>query len=199
VAEGFVPFVMLTTGDGGSAQDIEAFWPGLFAALRPYAAQIVICPGFELVGPGGGWTSAELSRGLLAIHDALPSTVLAVHLQDERASGASYPVEPDDPWQGDEPGFWQSHGGEFVDILAYQTPSGRKLLDGDEWVDRWREIVERTGIGGRGWRQAALCFFEVIAEDFAHGRCGPERALPLREQAQAVCQDFGISCTWGNG
>lgn len=197
--QGFVPFIMLTTGDGGSAEDIDRYWPGLLSALKPYEQQIVVCPGFELVGPGGGWTSAELSRGLLAIHAALPNAVLAVHLQPERATGASHPVEPDDPWQGDESGFWWSHGGEFVDLFCYQTPHGSKLLEGDGWEDRWREIVERLGIGARGWRQVPLCWFEVIAYDFVHGNCGAEAARPLRERAQAICRQFGIDCTWGNG
>jgi hypothetical protein len=202
VDEGFVPVVMLTSGDGGTAADINEFWPGLFASLLAYIrdpARLIVCPGFELVGPGGGWTSAELSRGLLVIHAALPTAILAVHLQPERATGASHPVEPDDPWHGDEAGFWWSHGGEFVDVFLYQTPHGAKLLDGDGWEDRWLEIVTRLGVGARGWRQVPLNFFESIAYDYSHGNCSEADGLRLRLRAQELCHAHGITCTWGNG
>lgn len=196
---GLIPFIMLTTGDGGSAEDIDRYWPDLLRALDAEARYVILCPGFEVVGPGGGWTSAQLSKGLQTIKRLRPESVIAVHLQPERATGASHPVEPDDPWQGDEAGFWTSHGGELADLFAYQTPHGPKLLNGDGWEDRWVEVITRLGTGERGWRQVPLCFFESVAYDYYHGTASEADAVRVRERAQELCQQHGIDCTWGNG
>src|SRR5262249_5151113 len=108
-----VPVVFLSTGDAGSADDIDRYWPALLRAGAGEARYLWLVPGFEVVGPGGGWTSADLSRALRTIHTLRPEAALGLHLQPERTSGASDPIEPDDPWHGDEIGFWRSNGGEF--------------------------------------------------------------------------------------
>ncbi len=201
-----VPIIFLTTGDSGSAADVETYWPGLLSALEREARYVWLVPGFEVVGPGGGWTSAQLSHGLQVIHGQRPESALAVHLQPERASGASHPIEADDPWHGDEPGFWRSNGGEFVDALLYQTPHGTKLLDPNGagrgvggWEDRWREILERLGQGHRGWRRVGLSFFEATAFDYHRGNVIDRDVARLSTRAQRLCQQHSVSCTFGNG
>src|SRR5262249_25558562 len=114
-----VPIIFLTTGDAGSASDVDTFWSPLLSALAREARYVWLVPGFEVVGPGGGWTSAQLAHGLQTIHDLRPEAAVGVHLQPERASGASNPLEADDPWRGDEAAFWRSHGGEHADALLY--------------------------------------------------------------------------------
>jgi hypothetical protein len=175
VAAGFSPIIEMTSGDGGSAGDIDRYWPGLLAELnrRQLLPYTWLSPGFETVGPGGGWSSAELSKGLIALHQLAPAAHIMVHLQPERATGASHPVEPDDPWQGDEAGFWTSNGGQFAEALFYQTPHGGKLLDRAGtapgvagWEDRWIEVLDRLGIGARGWRKVYLVLGEKTAFDY---------------------------------
>jgi hypothetical protein len=196
--EGFVPIIMMTSGDGGSASDIDRYWPGLLDALTPHLPYCWLTCGFEVVGPGAGWSSAQLSRGLQVLKAANPCAI-GVHLQPERATGSSHPVEPDDPWHGDESGFWTSHGGQYADALFYQCPHGSKLLNGDGWEDRWIEILDRLGKGERGWRKVQCCFFEVTGLDYYHGGCGDADVKRLSARAQALAQQRGVSMTFGNG
>lgn len=196
---GFFPIVMLTTGDGGSADDIDTYWPGLCAALAPLQDSLIVTPGFEVVGPGAGWTSAQLSKGLRTLKRLLPRALLGVHLQPERATGASYPLEADDPWQGDEAAFWRSHGGELADVFLYQSPHGTKLLQGDGWEDRWIEILDRLGVGGRGWRTVPCCWFETIAYDFCKGRASEADGTRLAARARELAEARGVTITFGNG
>ena len=202
---GFVPLIEMTSGDGGTGNDVQTFWPGLLAALKPELRYLWLLPGFEVVGPGGGWTSKQLSNGLKALKAANPCAI-AVHLQPERATGASHPVEPDDPWHGDEAGFWTSHGGEFADALFYQTPHGSKLLDPNGagpgvggWEDRWVEIVDRLGAGALGWRKVRLIFGEVTGFDYFHGNATAADVVRLSQRAAAICKTRGITCGFGNG
>jgi hypothetical protein len=200
---GFVPIVFMSSGDGGTGSDIQAFWPGLTDALKPYAPYIWVTCGFEVVGPGAGWTSKQLSDGLTFLHTHLPEARLGVHLQPERATGASYPVEPDDPWQGDEAGFWVSHGGEHAQALLYQTPHGDKLLNPNltgpsSWEDRWIEILDRLGTGSKGWRLVPLCFFETTTYDYYHGGCSDADTQRLNQRAQALAAARGVPITYGS-
>lgn len=204
---GFIPINYMTSGDRGSFSDVARYWPGLLAALQPYAPYIWVVPGFEVVGPGGGWTSAQLSQGLQALHAQLPAAALGVHLQPERATGASHPVESDDPWRGDdEAGFWMRYGGEFADALLYQTPHGRKLLDPNgegpdvgAWEDRWVEILDRLGVGARGWRKVPCSFFEVSGYDYYHGNATDADVVRLSARAKQLADSRGVTITFGNG
>lgn len=159
----------------------------------------MLVPGFEVVGPGGGWNSAELSRGLETIHARRPEAVVGVHLQPERATGASHPVESNDPWLGGEPEFWRSHGGQYADVLLYQTPHGSKLLTGNDWEDRWIEILDRLGIGALGWRRVGVNFFEVTTFDYYRGGAQDADNVRLANRAKQLCDVRGVPCTFGSG
>lgn len=201
--EGFIPIIQMTSGDGGTWHDVDVYWSGLFGALSPFLKYCMVSCGFEVVGPGGGWTSAQLSRGLTALHNARPGAI-GVHLQPERATGASHPVESDDPWHGDEAGFWTSHGGEFADCLCYQTPHGTKLLDVNaqgvgEWEDRWIEIVERLGVGALGWRKVQLVMFEKTGYDYFHDNCTDEDVVRTSNRADLLAAVRGVTCGFGDG
>lgn len=203
--EGFIPILQMTSGDGGTGNDVQQYWPALLQALGSSLPYCLVTPGFEVVGPGGGWTSAQLSRGLQVLHAANPGA-LGVHLQPERATGASHPVEPDDPWQGDEAGFWRSHGGEFVDILLYQCPHGSKLLDRSgaapgvgAWEDRWNEILDRLGKGALGWRQVHVCCFEKTGYDYYHGNATDSDVTWTSGRAQYQADVRGVPVSYGDG
>lgn len=195
--EGFIPIVQMTSGDGGTGHDVDVYWSGLLGALDPVVKYCVLSCGFEVVGPGGGWTSAQLSRGLTVL--GWTGAVIGVHLQPERATGASHPVEPDDPWQGDEAGFWKSHGGELADVLLYQTPHGSKLLAGDGWEDRWIEILDRLGIGARGWRKVHVCAFEKTGYDYYHGACSDADVVRTSNRARDLATARGVTVSFGDG
>jgi len=198
VNAGFFPIIFMTTGDTGTAADMDIYWPNLAAVLQPYQESLIVVPGFEVVGPGGGWTSKELSDSLQLLKQLLPNAMLGVHLQPERASGASNPLESDDPWQGDEPGFWRSHGGELVDVFLYQTGHGSSILS-DAWQERWIEVRDRLGVGGHTWKKVPCSFFETVAYDFYHGNCNESRAPIVSGQARDLFEQSETSCTFGNG
>jgi len=203
--EGFIPIIQMTSGDGGTGHDVDVYWPALIAALSNVKQFCLGSCGFEVVGPGGGWTSAQLSRGLMALHDA-GFGAIGVHLQPERATGASHPVEPDDPWHGDEAGFWTSHGGEFADCLLYQTPHGSKLLDPNgggpnigAWEDRWIEIIDRLGKGALGWRKVQLVMFEKTGYDYFHNDCTDADVVRTSNRAYDLCVARSVVCGFGDG
>jgi hypothetical protein len=214
-----VPILFLSSGEGGTGWELgpTGLVDGYIKALKergllPY---VWLVPGFEVVGPSGGWSSHELSTALLTIHGLAPGIPLGVHLQPERPAGASRPLEADDPWHGDELQFWTSHGGEYVDALLYQTQHGRDLLAPDgardpyvcrggvnpcgQWEGRWIEVLERLGVGGHGWRQVSLSFFEVTGSDYFRNRATDEDVVRLSNRARQLCGEWGVRCTYGNG
>lgn len=195
-----IPVNMYATGDGGSDEDIDLHFTDYDRALseRDLLRFVWRVPGFEVVGPGAGWPSRSLSKALQLLC-ADHSGPIGVHLQPERAVGSSHPLESDDPWQGDEPEFYRKHGGECVDSLLYQTPHGSKLLSGNEWEDRFIEILDRLGLGLRGWRKVGISFFEVNGYDFYHNQSTTDDATRLATRAKALCDERGVACTFGNG
>jgi hypothetical protein len=204
--DGFVPIVFLSSGDGGTASEIRTTWPAFFQALEPESSYLWEVPGFEVVGPGGGWRSKDLSDALLVIHAGNPRAAVGVHLQPERATGSSNPVEADDPWHGDEVGFWRSQGGQFADALLYQAPHGSKLLNPNgagpgvgAWENRWIEILDRLGVGGHGWRKVPLSFFEVSGFDYYRGKATDLDQTRLATRAKALADQRGVTITFGNG
>lgn len=203
--DGFVPVLYLTDGHCAPEDDMANVWPQIFAGFKDVEEDIWYVPGFEVVGPGGCWSSRELSNALIRVHAGAPAAALGVHLQPERATGSSYPVEADDPWGGDESAFWKSNGGQYADALLYQTPHGSKLLatseaDGpDWWGDRFKEILERLGVGGLGWRQVPISAFETVGYDYYHGGATDADTKRIATDAQTLCARYGVTCTFGNG
>ena len=229
--EGFIPIIQMTSGDGGTGHDVDVYWPALIAALSNVKKFCLGSCGFETAG--GGWRSAQTSRGVTMLHNSGFGAIM-LHCQPERATGASYHgegpqsntppdciwidyhdptrpgigafIENDDPWRGDEAGFWTSHGGEFIDMLWYQTPHGSKLLDPNgggpnigAWEDRWIEIIERLGVGGRGWRQVNLCMGEKTGYDYFHNACTDADVVRTSNRAYDLCVARSVVCGFGDG
>lgn len=221
---GFIPIIMMTNGDGGTNVEVDQFWSSYvqtFNALEPCVFGnagdpcAIIVPGFELVGPGGGWNSSMLSHALLVGHQLAPNAIWGVEFMPERFTGSSNPVESDDPWHGDEAGFWTSHGGENLSVFLYEAPHGSKLLDPNgasgafchlpgaspcgAWEDRWTEGLQRLCTGGLGWRAVPCSFFEVTGSDYKGGGVSDATVLRINNRALALCNLYGAACTFANG
>jgi len=207
---GFHPILWLSSGDRGTGREVKTLWPRLLPKLTDYATRVVWGPGYEVVGTGGGWSSRELSDGLICLHDHFgDDATIFVHLTDRGYGFNSWPVESDDPWQ-DGMDSWITHGGQYVTGLFYQTESGDELFHPEHYpVDpaagpdyapypgykkQLYELSQRTLVGGRGWRKAVVCIGETIAEDFWHGRCTEDDMRPITR----FCRSLGYS-SFGNG
>ena len=198
-AAGFNVELFLSSGDGETGETIDEYFPTILQALSA-VDPIRIVPAWEPVV--GGWTSAQLSHAMQVIHQLAPQHELWVHLSPTRACGSSHPIEPDDPWQGDEAGFWRSHGGEFATGLLYETEHGGPLLypanfpnqSPDDpnyakypgYLGRLYEIAIRALVGGRGWRQTRVCVWETGAMDFFNLGCTGTDLRRIKAQCQAL-------------
>jgi hypothetical protein len=188
-----------TTGDGGTATDIAQYWDGYDQeftrlGLKPW---IEWSNGWEVYGPGGGWTSKQVSDGFLWAH--AHGYAIAAHGQPGRWSPASNPLEADDPWQGYEPGSWTSAGGEYVNVVLYQSPHGSELLDpSNRWLDRWHDGVMRLGCGQVTWRVIPIEWFETTWYDQAHGTC-PDCTATAKRLNQTAATDAQQTCGAGIG
>ena len=219
----FIPIVMLTTGDAGTQIEPDAFWPSYrdsFQRLEPCLIGnnadgtpgtpcAVLAIGFETGGPCSAWTAAQISHALLVGHQLMPNAVWAWEGCPERFSGASHPLQADDPWQGNEDAFWTSNGGEFLQIMLYETPHGPMLLDPagasgqfchlespcGAWEDRWLEGLTGHGFG----RRVPISFFEVTGSDYKGGGVTDDTVLRINDRALRLCQLAGQTCTFGNG
>lgn len=196
LTQGFVPLVQMTDGGDGAWNEILGdVWAGLWPALEDLQNSIVWSPGFEV---GGSWPSKALSDVLLWLQGRLsPEAVMGVWCVPERATGASYPVQPDDPWHGDELAFWTSYGGERANLLFYQTGHGSAARD---FQGRWDDVVSRCGAGQHGWRKLERCVFaENWAYDYYHGHATEAQIRESARQAQALFQSYGVAEAYGNG
>ncbi len=126
---------------------------------------------------------------------------------DEKGLRWQYLIESDDPWRGDEIGFWETHGGEELAFFLFQTVHGRDVTQGfcrvgDEscWLTRWDEVVARLGAGWRGWRQVeALVLFETVAKDIYDRTCDVETATIVARAGDAIAAKYGVTIGFGNG
>ena len=199
LGHGFVPVVMMTSGDDQTWHEILGeVWAGLWPAVRDLQGSCVWANGYET---GGAWPSKAVSDTLrwMQAHMA-PETVIAQECIPERGTAASWPVQPDDPWRGDEIGMWKSCGGERVNVFLYETGHGSGFYD---FAPRWHDIVPRLGMGQHTWRKMErICFFETGAENFFDGTDGVDaHQLQLAAQsAQAIAESYGLTTlTFGNG
>jgi len=219
----FIPLVMLTTGDAGTQTDPDAFWPGYrdsFQRLEPCLIGnnadgspgtpcAVLALGFETGGPCSAWSSAQISHAITVGHQLMPNAVWAWEGCPERFSGVSNPPQADDPWQSNEPAFWTSNGGQYFQIMLYETPHGPKLLDPagatgqfchldspcGGWEDRWLEGLQGHGFG----RRVPISFFEVTGSDYKGGGVSDDTVLRINNRALRLCNLAGVTCTFGNG
>lgn len=201
-----IPFVMLSTGDGGTGTDPDAVWPQYFAALGDVRNDAVWCLGWE-VGANAGWSSKQILHGVHVLRAWLgPQGVIAFESLPERWTGASHPVEADDPSGGDEPGWWRLPDAQQIDLYFYESSHGSKLLrqpcdvdDGGCWLNRWREGIQRLGVGGVTWPKKALVLFETNTMDCYNDHATCSAFGRLTAAGLAVCQSYGISCGYGSG
>jgi hypothetical protein len=213
---GFTPIVMF---DGGKYDDstprerVDRDWPiilqGLTEGGRDLRPFIIPVPGWELI-TASEWTSADISYALEWMH-AHGLTHIGVHNSPGRTAISSNPLEPDDPWQGNESGSLNSHGGQWVELLLFQVdpPRPRDHVvncdyhdeSGGCWSNRWYDAVLRVGTGYHGWRLLRPVLFETVVYWEFHGEPGADRAY-ARAVATAgakVCSDLGVTCGFGNG
>lgn len=201
--KGFTPILILDGGDPGIVERINKNWQGLRDALGDEAERIIVVSGWELVN-ASPTTSAELSYSLKVLGwQKWPH--IWVHLGPGRASGASHPLEGDDPWQGGESIFWKIEGGENAEGFLYQSQA---IRDGDEtcdpaeaecWLNRWEDVVPRLGNGMNGWRIVHLVYFEGPAYYFFRGQASEEFANRAADAAKKMCDKYGVRCGFGNG
>jgi hypothetical protein len=200
---GFVPIIILDSGDKGIKDRIAKFWPGIRAALGDDVNRVIIVAGWELVN-ASDVTSAEYSFSLKTLHDEGYPHIWA-HLAPGRASFSSNPVEADDPWQGAESGAWKSNGGEFVEGFLYQSQAVRPNddrcdpADGDCWLNRWEDVVPRLGNGMNGWRIVHLAYFEGPAYFYYKKQSDSAFAIRIANAAKQMCDKYHVVCGFGNG
>jgi hypothetical protein len=199
LAAGLRPILALSSGDGGTGDHLEYLGP-LLDGLGTLARECHLFPAWECVK--GGWTSKQLADCLATIYRHVPDASVWFHGSDGRACGSSNPVEADDPWHGDEPGFWRANGGDKLIGLLYQTESGRVLLQADDepldylgqrgWRGRATEVLMRCQDGQRGWRPIRVCCFESVAEDYFAGRANEVDVARLAREARMLgFREFG--------
>jgi hypothetical protein len=219
-----IPIVMMTTGDDQTWNEIDQFFPGEIRAMRvaepcmlgeapggQHCAYLSI--GFEVGGPCSTWSSANIARALTSLHNLAPNAWIAYEPCPERFTGSSNPVQPDDPWQGNEAAFYTSNGGQFINAFLYETPHGDKLLNPSgasgqfchlgspcgSWEDRWFEGLQRVCTGGLGWRLVPCSFFEVTGSDYKGGGVTDATVVRLNNRALALANATGAVITFGNG
>lgn len=200
---GLVPVVFLDGGGDTPRPRIDQTFPMLRDALDGLQDHVLPVLAWEPVV--GSWRSSDVSYGLQLWHRLAPAFLLGYHGSPERLVGSSNPLEPDDPWQGGESAFYQTHGGEHIDVALYQTPHGRALYeacsaDDDAcWLNRWRDYVTRIGGGLHGWRVLRLVLLETVAFEFARGQATSDDARTIASRAKAVADAAGVTCYYGNG
>jgi len=214
----FRPVIFLS-GGALSREQIDREWPVLARALEGLQDNVIYVPGWEPVE--GQARSRELSYALERGKALFgPRSHWFVHLSPGRWDGASHPAEPDDPWQGNGDAFYQSHGGQFVEGLLYQTEHGRAITDpcrpavpGDQaggngagvdrrrgqhpsdcWLTNFRRALDHLRVAGR-----RIVLFETNAFEVFRGRSNHEIALRIASDARVLCQQRGITCGFGSG
>jgi hypothetical protein len=200
-AAGFRPVVFLSSGDGGTGGDADAYFGSLLDGLGPVKDQADYSPCWECVK--GGWTTNQFMHAVdvIAAHVA-PTTPIWFHGSDGRGTFASYPLEADDPTGGDEPGAWKTPTGKRLAGLLYQSESGRVLLQADQepldylgqrgWRGRATEVVMRVQDGQRGWVKKRVVLFESVAEDYYNGRATDSDVMRIATEGLGLgFREFG--------
>jgi len=202
--KGFCPIIIIDEGHRDPRARIDAYWSNLIDAIRDLLDHCIIVPGWELIKESQ-WRSSDYSYALKALH-SFGVIHLWAHLSLSRASGASNPLEADDPWQGSEQGFWKEHGGEYLEGLLYQADP---LRDGDNpncdptddncWLNRLEDVIPRIGNGMNGWRVVRLCLFENIAYHYYRGRASNTLVRDMATAGKKMADRYGVKMGFGNG
>ena len=203
LAAGLVPVVML---DPGNAYPGSDYLRTVIRAIpASYYDRAIWCCGWETVA--GAWTSRQFFDANLALREELgPTALMACHLTPGRASFSSNPVEPDDPWQGDEVACWHDHWGAFghpFAVFLYQSPpppegAAFDVTAPDSWGERAKEVADRfLGLPGApdwfaGITRPTLIWFEATATTFIRGQSSSAWARQVARDAQTLgYQGFG--------
>jgi hypothetical protein len=152
VAAEFHPIVFAHSGDrypgaGYHAAFIDAIPDDLVGRC------IFVC-GHETVA--GGYTTAQFVAANQEMW-AGGAHLLAAHLSDGRLSFSSNPVEPDDPWQGDEIACWRSSVGALFTFYFHQSANlreGESLDPNVEFSTAERMMECVTRVDGTRWHGA---------------------------------------------
>lgn len=167
--------------DGGSGAALEYVKAREWAdAVRKFEPYLVPGPGWETVGGCSDWTTEINLTWLKSIDAAFKVAPSFTHNCPGRLALSSFPVEPTDPYHGDEVGSYSPpHGGELPRYVFFQfehgravtTSCGRTVDDGsgrglkypppdDCALSRFDDVVARAGAG-------------ICADDYGHGTlCG---------------------------
>lgn len=199
------PILFMDNGGADPMPRLNRYWPGLFASLRAAGvlSSCVVVPAWEPVK--GEYTSSQMSQALILLHQLAPEAPMAWHGSPDRWVGSSNPVEPDDPWQGAESGFYKSHGGEFIDLVLYQSTADGvyqgacDVNDGSCWLNRWLDGVLRVGGGMNGWRVIPLCLAEGPAYSFIRWQSTPAQAQDWAANGRNTAALHGVTVSFMNG
>jgi hypothetical protein len=131
---------------------------------------------------------------------------MGCHLTSGRASFSSNPIEPDDPWRGDEIACWHEWwgpNGHPFDVFLYQSPPPAvgEVCDPripNSWGERAKEVADRF-LGRPGvpdWfvgiKRPTLIWFEATATQFIRGQSSSTWARTVAMDAQRLgYQGFG--------
>lgn len=199
------PILFMDNGDPNPMPRLRQYWPNLAASIAKAGVmdRCIVVPAWEPVV--GGYTSNEMSQALQMMHQLFAGAIMAWHGSPTRWVGSSWPVEPDDPWQGAESEFYKAHGGEFIDLVLYQAQADSidapncDPAQEDCWLNRWADGVVRVGGGLNGWRVIPLCLAEGPAYSFIRGRSTPEQARAWAKAGGDYAKELGVTVSYMNG
>lgn len=204
LAANLVPVVFLHSGDSYPGQ---GYFHGVMLSIpTKYYNKCIWVVGWETVA--GGYTSRQFKESNEIVYSYIHpyKGLLAAHLSPGRLSFSSNPVEPDDPWGGDEIRCWREWGWDRFDILLYQSTPFRP---GDTWnptipespAERAVEVATRvlgTHVDGApDWfdglgKRPVLVAFETVAYWQIRGQGDSEYARTVADWFKSVeYQGFG--------
>lgn len=161
---GLIPHIKITNGDPEDQARVE---DGRFrrtceilrdAGLSKYC---VWDSGWENFGANPSWSTLNITRAFNIMVDVFgEDLVMAAHINSTgngRCTWASWPVQPNDPTNGDEMGAHYCEGGKYVSLYMYQIDMTNELnpvVDPMIWYtadpngpenlyNRWAECLER--------------------------------------------------------
>lgn len=141
--------------DGGHCDDALNLIATMVPVLRDVVGALV--HGYELRGccgaDGAPYSAAQYSRMLDLTNSLAPNVYKFCHCTAENSAGSSHsPGEAGDPWHEDEIFFWlDTIKRGVLDGMFYQAPTDNKLFGGNEWEDRWQEMIARLGRDNHVW------------------------------------------------
>ena len=212
---GISPVVWLADMPDWAARGLEIVQLLKDKGMIPF---VILTPGCEVIN--GTWQTGACENFLIqVIAIAGPELELGFHQSPHRWSYSSNPVQPDDPFQGDEKACWWGPAGVNVKVHFYQLEHGRDYADKDwqpwKWADyefadnplppeeedRFRDGLYRLGQGHNGWRVIPICASETILwNDYRNQFVNGEKfAKRVAGRMRDVAAEYGVTITYLNG